>query len=128
MKKLLQILFATAAVAVALQPAISRAEFAKGEVLSHHLSVCLEEKDAIEIVQTHVDKGREAAEAMWQSKGRCATVPVWGYRVGETVHSAKVVMEDGTTKIARVIQIKGQDNRVIGYFLTTQPLKKERDS
>ena len=127
MKKLIHGLFAVAVLSAALQPVIARADFAKGEVLNHVLSVCVDKADALAIVNTHATKGREAAESLWNAKDKCATIPVIGPTVGKTVLSI-AVDTDGVKKIARVIEVLDGEGKVIGYFMTTAPLKAERNT
>lgn len=105
----------------------AHAEYRKGEALNHMLSVCLEKADAIGIVEAHAKQGLAVADALWNANPKCNNVPVSGPIVGETVHTA-TVERDGVKKIARVIEIIGMNGIVLGYFLTTAPLKTERDS
>lgn len=119
MKKLITFLFALAACAVAASPAF--ASFKTGETLNHMLSVCVEKKDAIEIVETDVAKGYEAAAEVWNAKEYCMTLPVQGPAVGKVVHSAKV-KRDGKEVTVFVVEIV-VDGKVQAYFLTTLPVQ-----
>ncbi len=128
MKKTIGFLFGLAALAAACIPIQANAAFVKGEVLTHILSVCLEKADAIDIVKTHAAKGYEAAQAKWEANPKCGSVPVsGGEMVGETVFTI-AVERDGARKIARVIAIVDADGKsVLAYFMTTTPLKSERN-
>ena len=127
-------LFCLAVLAAALTPLAAFADemtFTRGQVLNHALSVCLDKSDAIAILDTHAKDGHEAAQALWDKKERCSTVPVRGHVVGRIVHSV-AVKRDGKELIARAVEIVGDE--VLGYFITTSPvngalpMKKERDS
>lgn len=92
--------------------------FHRGGALTHMLSVCLDKQDAVEIVKADAEKGQDAAAAAWDSKTRCATVPVTGAFVGKAVFSAQVVRE-GKKLTASVVEILDKDGAVLGYFLTS---------
>lgn len=126
MRKLISVLFAITVIAAALMPVTANADFAKGEVLNHMLSVCLNKADAVAIMKEHSTKGRAAADVLWEKAGECANIPVEGPVVGETVLSIPVET-DGVKKIARVIEII-KNGSVLGYFMTTSPMKTERDA
>ena len=96
------------------------AGFSVGETLNHMLSVCLQKADAIEIVNTDATKGLEAANALWDAKPECNTVPVVGLVVGGVVHSASV-LRDGKGVTMRVVELK-DGSAVAGYFLSSRPL------
>ena len=127
-------LFCLAVLAAALAPLATFADeiaFARGQKLNHMLSVCLDKADAIAILDTDAKDGHEAAQALWDTKERCGTVPVRDKTVGRIVHSV-AVKRDGKERIASAVEIVGDE--VMGYFITTAPvngalpLKKERDS
>lgn len=93
--------------------------FITGDKLSHNLSVCLDKDAAIAIVDADSKSGYEAASKLWAENDRCQSVPVMGGpRVGKVVHSAKIV-RDGKSLTARVVEVIGEDNAVLGYFITT---------
>lgn len=93
--------------------------FAVGQVLTHSLSVCLDEKDAKEIVDA-AKVSHEAAGAKWEAKERCQNLPVVGPTVGRVVYSAEI-KRDGAKLTLRVVEIV-KAGKVIGYFLTTAPV------
>lgn len=97
-------------------PALS---FSLGQILNHSLSVCLDEKDAKEVVDA-AKVSHEAAGEKWEKMDRCQNLPVLGPRVGRVVYSAEV-KRDGAKQTLRVVEIV-QGGKVIGYFLTTAPV------
>lgn len=123
MKRLISFLLGVTAAIAALQPIASQAVFAKGEALSHYVSVCLQKEDAIAIVKAHAEKGLDAAQREWDAHQSCQTVPVINATVGETVFTAKVKV-NGDERTARVLEIV-RGGSVVGYFLTTLPLISE---
>lgn len=118
-KSYIGFLFGLAAMASALSPMSSRAaDFSLGMVLSHALSVCLDRKDAEELLKTDVEKGFEAATAVWNAKEKCAMVPVQGPKVGKVIKSGKV-KRDGKELTMSIVEIIGEKGEVMAYFLTT---------
>jgi hypothetical protein len=123
--------FGVAAIAAALlgivSPEISASElsFVRGQKLAHMLSVCLDKKDALAILDADEKDGFAAAQAIWNAADRCATLPVQGGVVGKVVRSAKVKRGD-TTVTARVVEILAGGD-VVGYFFTTATVD-ERNS
>lgn len=101
--------------------------FKTGEVLGHTLSICLNQKDAVSIVEAHRKGGMEAAEAAWNKNDKCGNIVVQGPTVGKVVHSTSVDM-DGKQVVASVVEILGDDGAVIGYFITTSPVNTDRNS
>jgi hypothetical protein len=101
--------------------------FKTGEVLGHTLSICLDKKDAVSIVEAHKQGGMEAAEAAWNKNDKCGNVVIQGPTVGKVVHSAPVDM-GGKKVTASVVQILGDDGAVLGYFITTSPVNTDRNS
>ena len=94
--------------------------FAEGEVLNHNLSVCIDKKDALEILEVDSTQGEQAGMDLWMKKDGCDNIPVLGYKVGKIVHSAQV-KRAGSTVTIRIIEILG-DGQVMGYFLTSAPV------
>jgi hypothetical protein len=89
--------------------------FTTGEKLSHQLSVCIQKSDAVEIAEAHRSGGKEAAEAIWQTKEKCGTVvAAHGERVGKVVYAVKGLV---------VVEIL-VDGKVVAYFLTSAPVNK----
>lgn len=119
MKKLIHILFGILTLAISVKPALAD-DWTVGETLQHQISVCLKKEDAIEIVTAHRDKGLSAAEAMWESKAECRTVPVIAAEVGNVVFSARVKVND-EERTGSVVEIV-RKGRVIGWFITTMPV------
>jgi hypothetical protein len=99
--------------------------FVRGQKLNHQLSVCLDKKDALAIIEADEKEGQEAATAVWNAAARCATVPVQGPLVGKTIKSAKVTRGEKAVTV-RVVEIVN-DGQVIGYFFTTATVD-ERNS
>jgi hypothetical protein len=128
MKRYIGFLFGCAVAVASLQPLVARAEFHKGDRLDHVLSVCLSKEDAIEIVKADAEKGRNAASEIWVQKEKCGNVPVVGMTAGETILTVNVKRPDGVNKVARVIEVVNPNGVVIGWFMTTLPLKAERES
>lgn len=125
MKKLINFLFAFAASAAATMPCW--ADWAEGERMQHMVSVCLDKEDANEVVDAHADKGVDAAQALWETKGRCRTLPVVGALVGKVVHRRSVKVE-GESRTASVVEILAPDHSIAGYFITTQRVNEKPDS
>lgn len=121
-------LFCLTVVTAALVPLTGNASdisFARGQVLNHMLSVCLDKKDAIAILDADEKDGKDAATVLWMAADRCRTMPVTGPLVGKVVKAVKVKRE-GRSITARVVEItNGQE--VIGYFFTTATVD-ERNS
>ena len=125
-------LFAIAALAAALIGSYNGAfaqreelSFARGQKLNHMLSVCIEKKDALAVLDADAKDGFDAAKAIWDKADGCATVPVQGPLVGRVVKSARVKRGD-TAITARVVEIV-KDGVVLGYFFTTATVD-ERNS
>jgi hypothetical protein len=131
MRKLTQVLFTFAAFAAlgAAVPLPARAAFSGivlGEPLSHQLSVCLKKEDAILIADTHADKGRDAAAALWEANDNCASVPLFGgLTAGAVVHSRQTVRDNQKVTIS-VIEIKNSEGGIPGYIMTTLPVAKSK--
>ena len=123
--------FGVAAIGAALlgivSPEVEAEElsFARGQKLNHQLSVCLDKKDALAILNADEKDGFAAANAIWEAAEKCMTVPVMGPVVGKVVKSAKVKRGDKTIT-ARVVEILN-NGEVIGYFFTTASVD-ERNS
>lgn len=92
----------------------------KGEVLALNLSVCLDKKDAIEIIKADQKHGLAAANAVWESKPGCANVDVVGPTEGNVVYEA-IVTRDEKKITVHVIEIVS-NGEVIGYFMSSLPL------
>lgn len=93
-------------------------DFARGQMLEHSLLVCLDQKDAIDLVKIDAEKGFEAAKEAWDKKEKCAGLPVFGPTVGRVVFSAEV-KRDGKKLTMKVVEILGEGSKVLAYFLTT---------
>lgn len=101
--------------------------FVRGQKLSHMLSVCLDKKTAVAILDADAKDGFAAAGALWEAADKCATVPVMdGPTVGKVVKTAQVKRGDRTV-IARVVEIIAPTGEVMGYFFTTATVD-ERNS
>lgn len=123
MKRALSVLFPLLVFVILAQPVFAQeVGFITGENLNHFLSVCLDKQDAIDILETDRKSGAEAAEKVWQTKERCANVPVQGYSVGKIVYSVKSKREGGSV-ITSAVEIL-LNGKVTGYFLTTAPVNK----
>jgi hypothetical protein len=123
------VLFALVVIASALVPVTGYAQeisFARGQVLNHMLSVCLDKKDALAILDADEKDGFAAASVIWEAAPKCSTLPVTGGpTVGRVVKSAKV--KRGEKEItAKVVEIV-HGGEVIGYFFTTATVD-ERNS
>jgi hypothetical protein len=99
--------------------------FIRGQKLNHQLSICLDKKDALAILEADEKDGFAAASAIWEAAPKCATLPVQGALVGKVVKSAKVKRGEKTVT-ARVVEIVN-DGEVIAYFFTTATVD-ERNS
>ena len=99
--------------------------FARGQKLNHMLSVCLDKKDAVAILDADEKDGFAAAGVIWEKAEKCQTVPVMGPTVGKVVKTAQVKRGDRTVT-ARVVEILNGEE-VIGYFFTTATVD-ERNS
>ena len=122
------ILFSLVVIASALVPLTSfaqEASFMRGQKLNHMLSVCLDKKDAIAILDADAKDGYEAAQAIWMAADRCSTLPITGAIVGKVVKTAKVKRGDKAVT-ARVVEIV-HEGEVVGYFFTTATVD-ERNS
>jgi hypothetical protein len=122
------ILLCLVVVAAGLVPITTLAQeasFVRGQKLTHQLSVCLDKKDALEILAADEKDGFDAARVIWEAKDRCQTVNVVNGVVGKVVKSAQVKRGDKRTT-ARVVEILINGN-VEGYFFTTATVD-ERNS
>lgn len=122
-------LFALVVIASALVPITGYAQavsFARGQVLNHMLSVCLDKKDAVAIMEADEKDGFAAASVIWEAAPKCQTLPVTGGpKVGKIVLTAKV--KRGEREVtAKVVEIE-LNGEVIGYFFTTATVD-ERNS
>jgi hypothetical protein len=108
-------------VAAGLVPLTTLAQgltFTTGEKLSHQLSVCIEKQDAVDILDAHRKGGREAAEAAWQAKDKCANVNVMQGSVGKVVYAIKA--NDTVYSVVEIVI----DGKVAAYFVTSSPVNK----
>lgn len=99
--------------------------FSLGQTLSQGLSVCLDKKDAIELVEIDAEKGVVAASEAFEKKERCAGVPVFGPTVGRVVFSVRAT-RDGRPATVKVVEILSGET-VLGYFITTAPVSAKVD-
>lgn len=121
MTRLIYTLFAILAIACPLSAFAQATSFTTGERLDHFLSVCIDKKDAIEILEAFRSSEREA-EALWQTKEKCQNVNVIEAKVGKSVYSVK-----GAGKTFSAVEIV-LDGKVVAYFLTSAPVNKAQNN
>ncbi len=129
MRKVLWVLFALVVFTAAAAPLMAAETFMVGQTLQHNLSICIEKKDAIEILDAEAKGGFAAANAVWEANPKCGNADVVGPTVGKVVHTQ--VVTRGEKKISvHVVEILGPDGKVMGYFMTSAGVtpRRERDS
>ena len=99
--------------------------FVRGQKLNHMLSVCIDKKDALAILDADEKHGFAAASVIWEAADKCSSIPVMGALVGKVVKVARVKRGEKVVT-ARVVEIVN-DGEVIGYFFTTATVD-ERNS
>lgn len=123
MRRVLWVLFPLVLFVSAAQPVFAGdLSFITGEKLNHTLSVCLDKQDALDILAADEKMGKEAAEAVWQSKPRCGNIDVAGGQVGKVVKSIKTT-RGGQPVITSAVEIV-HNGQIVAYFLTTSPVNK----
>ena len=117
-------LFVAAILVAGIAPIVQAQElrFIEGQKLEHQLSVCLDKKDALAILEADAKDGFEAAKEIWNASDRCMAVPVVGPVVGKVVKSAQL-QRGGRTVTGRVVEIVN-NGEVIGYFFTTAKVER----
>lgn len=130
MRKIIGFLFAAAALAAALVwPLSSHAtSFKRGETLSHLLSLCVNKANALEILKADSEAGFEAADAIWQAKDDCVTIPVvGGPTVGKVVASAQVE-RGGKNVTMSVVEILDAEGNAVAHFFTVGDVDQREGS
>lgn len=99
-----------------------------GNVLSGPLLACLSKENAIAVVKLDHDKGLEAAKEFFNDpKNECDIVVASGQTVGKSVFRASAKRGDKTVYID-VVEILGDTNEPLAYFMTLQYKSDAKDS
>lgn len=122
-KLIVTIAFATLALFCACMPLW--AQFKTGDTLSHELSVCIDKKDAVAILDALRDTGPAAAQKVFADADGCQNIPVVGPHVGAIVYEVTSKATGAQVKAVEILR----DGKVLGYFVTSMDVNKpERNS